>query len=100
MTKKEKIVQKVKVVGELVSSCGASSLACGICAAVLPPGLGAVVKGGVLLGGLLLGGFVGEKLNDYVDRQIDLTADTIEEHVIEIKHNIDILKDMDKETEE
>lgn len=95
--KKAKIVEKVKVAGEFVSSGGAQALACGIVRAVLPPGLNVVVQGGVLLGGLMLGGFIGEKLNGYVERQIDQTINSIEETADRIKRDIAELQDKNEE---
>lgn len=86
--KKEKIVEKIKVIGEIASSSGAQALACGICRAILPPGVNVVVKGGVLFGGLLLGGCIGEHLNDYMNRQIDSVVDIYDETAERIKEDI------------
>lgn len=96
---KEKGIAKLKAIGELVSSGGAQALACGICAALLPPGVNVIAKGGVMLGGLLLGGFVGDKLNDYVSDQIDTMVKNIDDTVSEIKRCVDVIQDKTEENE-
>ena len=97
--KREKVINKLKAIGEVVSSGSAEALACGICAALLPPGVNVIAKGGVMLGGLLLGGFVGDKLNDYVSDQIDATVKNIDDTVSEIKRCIDVIQDKTEENE-
>ena len=99
MLSKGKVVGYLKAGGNLVSSCGAQALACGIVRAVLPPGVNVIVQGGVLLGGLLLGGFVGEKLSDYTEKEIDSTVEYINETVDRVKRDLDTLKDKDDEKE-
>lgn len=95
---KEKVVGYLKAGSELVSSCGAQALACGVCRAILPPGLSIVVKGGVMLGGLILGSFVGDKLNDYVDEQIDSAVKNVDDTISEVKRCVDVIQDKDEET--
>lgn len=96
---REKAIGKIKVIGELVSSGSAQALACGICAALLPPGVNVIAKGGVMLGGLLFGGFVGDKLNDYVSDQIDTMVKNIDDTVSEIKRCVDVIQDKTEENE-
>lgn len=96
---REKGIAKLKAIGEFVSSGSAQALACGICAALLPPGVNVIAKGGVMLGGLLLGGFVGDKLNDYVSDQIDTMVKNIDDTVSEIKRCVDVIQDKTEENE-
>lgn len=97
MTKKDKVVAGVKGVGGLVSSAGAQALACGLCRLVLPPGVHVIAKGGFMLGGLLLGGFIGEKLNAYMDEQIDQAVKNIEDTTSEVKRCLDVIQDKNEE---
>ena len=95
MSKKEKIVGYLKVGGDLVSTCGAQALACGLVRLVLPPGVHVVAKGGMLLGGMLLGGFIGEKLSDYTENSIDEAVKEFDESMERIRRDLDTLKDKD-----
>ena len=97
MLTKEKVVGYLKAGGNIVRSCGAQALACGIVRAVLPPGVNAVVQGGVLLGGLLLGGFVGDKLSDYTEKEIDSTVKYFDETVERVKRDLATLRDKEDE---
>lgn len=99
---KEYYIQKAKGVGALVCDVGAQALSCGVLRAILPPGVNAIAKGGICLGGVLLGGFLGEQMSGYLDRQIDSTAEDIQEMVETVKKDIDIItdKDLEKKSEE
>lgn len=98
--KKENVVEKVKLVGEIVSMEGAQMLACGLCRLVLPPQVNVVVKGGMLVGGWLLGGCLGEHMKGYLNRQIDDVADYVEENVKKVKEDIAILQKESEETDQ
>ena len=71
VNKKEAVVNLIKTVGSIASSAGSVALICGITRAILPPGVNVIVSGAMAVGGTILGGFIGDKLTDYVDGQID-----------------------------
>ena len=98
--KKEKIIEKVKKVGEIASSYGAYALTCGVVRAIIPPGVNAVVQAGICVGGLILSGFVGDKLTGYVNDKIDETVKEVNDISEEVKRCLDIIKDKDLEKKE
>ena len=69
----------------------------GIVAAVMPPQISIVYKTVTAIGSCFIAGFVGEKIENYVDRKIDEYVEVVEEVKDEIQKNVDTLKEKVKE---
>lgn len=69
----------------------------GVVAAVMPKQISIVYKAVTAVGSCIIAGFVGEKIEDYVDRKIDEYVEVVEEVKDEIQKNVDILKEKVKE---
>jgi len=92
---KEQVIDIAKTLGGVASSGGSIALACGIIRAVLPPGVNVVVQGAMIVGGTILGSFVGDKLTDYVEEQIDQMVEQVDETAKQVKHDLDVIRDKD-----
>lgn len=99
MKAKEKIIEGSKTVGYLICGGGAEMFINGICRAILPPGVNAIVKGGVLLGGLLVGGCLGNVLSADLNKSIDETVEFCDDTISEIKRCVDVIQDKDEKEE-
>ena len=78
---------------KLVASDSVKVMIGGIVAAVMPPNVSIVYKAVTAIGSLIVAGFVGEKIEDYVDRKIDDCVEVVDVIKDEIQKNIDILKE-------
>jgi hypothetical protein len=100
VNKKEAVVNLIKTIGSIASSAGSVALICGITRAILPPGVNVIVSGAMAVGGTILGGFIGDKLTDYVDGQIDDIVEDIESTAKQVKHDLDVIQDKDTKENE
>ena len=94
---KEAIIDIVKTAGAFVSSSGCVALICGVTRTILPPRVNKLANSAMILGGTILGGFIGDKLTDYVDEQIDLTVEGIESIAKRFKRHKDEPEENTKE---
>jgi hypothetical protein len=94
---KEAIIDIVKAAGAFVSSSGCVALICGVTRTILPPGVNKLTSGAMIIGGTILGGFIGDKLTDYVDDQIDSTVEDIENMAKRFKRHKDEPEENTKE---
>ena len=97
MAEKKAVIDIVKGIGGFVGSAGSQALVCGVIGAILPPGVGLVTKGAMLVGGWMLGDFVGAKLSDHVNQQIDEVYEDVNDLRKEVKRCLDVIQDKDIE---
>lgn len=94
---KDQALNGLKFVSEFIVYSSVGGACAGLMRAVLPPGVGIVVKGGMFLGGMLIGGFVADKVTDSTEKQIDETAEMFEEKIAQIKHDLDVIREKENE---
>lgn len=94
---KEAIIDIAKATGAFVSSSGCVALICGVTRTILPPGVNRLASGAMIIGGTILGGFIGDKLTDYVNNQIDSTVEGIESIAKRFKRHKDAQEENTKE---
>ncbi len=97
---KEKVLDKVKLVSNMAVYGGTGSLACGLVRLVVPPGVGIATQGAMLFGGWLVGQFMGSKVSEYVDNEIDGLVTMAEDVAKRTKANLDVIRDKDLKEEE
>lgn len=71
----------------------------GVMAAVVPGNVGPLFKAVAGLGTVLVAAFASDKMETYVDSKCDEVRDMVQETVDEAKRNIDILRQIDKDTD-
>ena len=97
---KDSIINGAKQIGYFVVPSSTVSLATGLVRLVVPPGVSVAVQGAMCLGGMILGRYLGWKVTDFVDEQIEDTVNGFSKLYTEIKKRTDVIQDKDLENEE